>query len=91
MPEFMLNIWNSLPEYVQIAIAVIGAIVPMAAAITAATPTKVDDAWWGKVSPYVNTVLRVLNWLALNVGKAKNADDVEKDNDGVSKNPPAST
>lgn len=44
-------------------------IVTAATAITALTPTKTDDQ-------VMNTVLKVLNFLAGNVGKNKNADDV---------------
>ena len=43
-------------------------IVTAATAITALTPSTADD----KV---LNTVLRVLNFVAGNVGKNKNADD----------------
>lgn len=44
-------------------------VVTAATAITALTPSKSDD----KV---LNTILKVLNMLAGNVGKNKNADDV---------------
>lgn len=45
------------------------AICTGASIITAMTPTKTDDK-------IVGTILRVLNWASLNVGKNKNADDV---------------
>ena len=44
------------------------AVVTAATAVTALTPTKTDD----KV---LNKILRVLNFLAGNIGKNKNADD----------------
>jgi hypothetical protein len=45
------------------------AIVTGASIITAMTPTKSDDK-------IVSGALRVLNWLSLNIGRNKNADDV---------------
>lgn len=49
-------------------VTAVTAVVTAATAITALTPTKTDDA-------IVNTLLRILNVLAGNVGKNKNADD----------------
>jgi len=46
----------------------ITAIVTVAAAITAVTPSKVDNEWLGKITS-------LLNLLGLNIGAAKNADD----------------
>ncbi|QDP58744.1 MAG: hypothetical protein GOVbin1573_31 [Prokaryotic dsDNA virus sp.] len=44
-------------------------------AVAAATPTKMDDRALGRATPAVNGLLRVLNVVALNVGRARNADD----------------
>ncbi|MDY6910744.1 MAG: hypothetical protein SVM79_00055 [Chloroflexota bacterium] len=52
-------------EYLNIIAWVIAA----ATVVTAITPTKVDDK-------YLSLILRVLNVMAGNVGKNKNADDV---------------
>lgn len=49
-------------------VAVTG-VITAATAITALTPTKTDNR-------IINVVLKVLNVLAGNVGKNKNADDV---------------
>ena len=49
-------------------VTVITTVVSAAAAISAITPTKTDD----KV---MSSILRVVNVLGLNVGKARNADD----------------
>jgi len=57
--SFLSNQWVSY----------ITAIVTVAAAITAVTPSKVDNAWLAKI-------VSLLNLLGLNIGKAKNADDV---------------
>lgn len=45
-------------------VAILGGIVACASAIAALTPTPKDDAWVAKV-------YKVVDWLALNVGKAK--------------------
>ncbi|MHA2068760.1 MAG: hypothetical protein ACXABY_30720 [Candidatus Thorarchaeota archaeon] len=48
---------------------IITAVIALAAAITAITPSKVDNEWLKKI-------VSLLNLLGLNIGKAKNADDV---------------
>ena len=59
-----LNIFESLPNWV----VAITSVLTAASAITALTPSQADDKM-------LNMVLRVLNTLAGNVGKNKNADD----------------
>ena len=55
----------NIEQYAQI----ITAVVTIASIITSATKTKSDNK-------YLNLVLKVLNLVALNVGKNKNADDI---------------
>jgi hypothetical protein len=50
-------------------VSIVTAVVTLAAAITAVTPSKVDNSWLKKI-------VSLLNLLGLNVGQAKNADDV---------------
>ena len=50
-------------------INIITAVIAFAAAITAITPSKVDNRW-------LQGVISLLNLLGFNLGKAKNADDV---------------
>jgi hypothetical protein len=59
----MAEFFDSWPAW----LTAITAICTAATAITALTPTKTDDKW-------LNIVLDVLNMLAGNVGKNKNAD-----------------
>ena len=56
-------IFDAFPAW----LTVITALVSAATAITALTPTKVDDKW-------AALALRVLNVVADNVGKNRNAD-----------------
>lgn len=51
-------------------VAILGSIVACASAIAALIPTPKDDAWVAKV-------YKVVDWLALNVGKAKQTSKVE--------------
>jgi len=53
---------NSWVGYITLAVTV-------AAAITAVTPTKVDNEWLQKI-------VSLLNLIGLNVGQAQNKDDV---------------
>ena len=61
--ETAISLLESLPAW----LVAITALVTAATAVTALTPSKVDD----KV---VNMILKVLNILAGNFGKNKNAD-----------------
>ena len=54
----------AIPAWVE----ALALVVTAATAVTALTPTKSDDKWAGKI-------LFVLNLLAGNIGKNKNADD----------------
>lgn len=60
---------SEILEAAPVWLTAITGVVTAATAITALTPSKSDD----KV---LNTILKVLNFLAGNVGKNKNADDV---------------
>ena len=60
----MVEFLESFPSWITAILTVVTA----ATAITALTPTKSDD----KV---LDIVLRILNFVAGNVGKNKNADD----------------
>jgi len=51
-------------QWVSAWIAVIPTIVLIASFVSAITPTPIDDGWMKKV-------YKVLDWCALNVGKAK--------------------
>lgn len=48
---------------------IVTAVIALAAALTAITPSKVDNEWLKKI-------VSLLNLMGLNIGKAKNADDV---------------
>jgi len=50
-------------------VSIITAVVTVAGTITMLTPSKVDNIWLQKF-------VSLLNLLGLNLGKAKNADDV---------------
>ena len=63
--DMLMSVWLMIPECVQ---AICG-VVTAATAITALTPTKSDDR-------IISVVLKVMNFLAGNVLKNTNADDV---------------
>lgn len=62
--EALEQLFQHIPAWVN---ALTG-LVAAATAITALTPTQKDDA-------FLNVLLRILNVIAGNVGKNKNADD----------------
>lgn len=64
MIETILGMVDALPAWIHALTAVTSA----ATLVTALTPTRHDDA-------AVDTVLRILNLLAGNVGRNRNADD----------------
>ena len=62
---------DGLVTYLPLAAGVIAAC----AAVAVVTPTKVDDALFGNLGKAINVLLRVVNILGLNFGKAVNKDD----------------
>lgn len=66
MIESITNFFDTFPAW----IVAITALVTACAGIATLTPTRTDDEM-------INKALKVLNFLALNFGKAKNKDDTE--------------
>lgn len=64
--QMLLDLFEAFPAW----LTAITTLISAATAVTALTPTKTDDK-------YVSLVLRVLNILAGNVAKNRNADDKE--------------
>jgi hypothetical protein len=64
--QTLLDFFEAFPAW----LTAITTLISAATAVTALTPTKTDDK-------YVSLVLRVLNILAGNVAKNRNADDKE--------------
>ena len=60
------DLWAKMPVW----LTTITYVVTLASTITMLTPTTHDDQ-------VVNFILRILNWLSLNIFKNKNADDVK--------------
>ena len=59
-----MNIVTYLVENKDELIAIASSVVALASLIAAITPTPKDDSWVGKA-------YKIVDWLALNVGKAK--------------------
>ena len=64
MIENLMNFIDALPAWVT----ALTALVTACAGIATLTPTKSDDE-------AINKILRLINIIGLNVGKAKNEDD----------------
>ena len=60
---------------IQSCLPAIAAIVASCAGIAVVTPTKVDDKIVGNLGKVINVVLRFINVIGLNFGKAVNRDD----------------
>ena len=59
-----MNFINYILENKEDLIAIVGSVVALASLVAALTPTPKDDKWTGKA-------YKIVDWLALNVGKAK--------------------
>jgi hypothetical protein len=69
--EAVLTMMSGLPMWAQAVLAVVA----LCKVITFWTPTKIDDAWFGKLTPMINMMLRGLNIGGLNIMKDQNKDD----------------
>ena len=67
----ILNVLGKIGEYLP---AVTG-IVASCAAVAVITPTTVDDKLFGNLGKALNMILRLVNLVGLNFGKAVNKDD----------------
>lgn len=81
--QLVLGSFGSLPDYLKAIAILIGGLVTTATAFTMATPTKIDDTYLPIVTKPLNWVLKLLNSVAGNVAKNKNADEVLQDYDIV--------
>ncbi len=74
----IITILSSAPQWVEAVIVALAGL----KAITALTPTKIDDKYQSKgvsiLTKSYNILSKVANILVLNVGKDKNADDTEE-------------
>ena len=67
----LVGLMAKAPDY----LVAISGIIASLTVLTALTPTKVDDAWFGKLTPMINMMLRGLNVGGLNIMKDQNKDD----------------
>jgi hypothetical protein len=69
--EYIMTLADAAPAWVTaITVFMVGC-----KGITALTPTTIDDVVYGKIAPLWNMISRVVNIIALNILKARNADD----------------
>lgn len=71
MEELISELFGS---YAGLVLAIIG----VCAAVSALLPAPTEDS-----NVVYRWVYKVLNWLAMNIGKAKNADDAAQEKKGV--------
>lgn len=71
MEEMITELFGS---YAGLVLAIIG----VCAAVSALLPAPTEDS-----NVVYRWVYKVLNWLAMNIGKAKNADDAAQEKKGV--------
>lgn len=71
MEEIISELFGS---YAGLVLAIIG----VCAAVSALLPAPTEDS-----NVVYRWVYKVLNWLAMNIGKAKNADDAAQEKKGV--------
>ncbi len=68
--ELLIELIEALPVW----LSAITVVITAANAITALTPTKIDDTVLTKTVWSINLLLKVLNVLSLNIGMNKNKD-----------------
>ena len=78
MEELIGVLFSETHWGVKVTVA-LGVLWPVVGAITAVTPTRIDDKVFGTVSAVYNPVMKILNVVSLNVGKARNMDDAIPD------------
>jgi hypothetical protein len=72
--SIVTQLFDTLPIYVQVIALIVGSIVTTATAVTAITPSKLDDEKLPVITKPLNVILMILNTLAGNVLMNKNAD-----------------
>ena len=69
--EGIVGLMAKAPDY----LVAIAGVVASLTAITAITPSKIDDKWCGKLTVGINFLLKLANMGAGNVGFNKNKDE----------------